>query len=97
MYIYKDDMFCEFDNERISPLPKEPRLATAYVPFQHAKCIYSAEKGICNGTIFPDLVMPYSSPFDGCGNVIADYEEMHCEENCMENNSNECMCEGGSL
>ena len=64
MYIYENDMCCEFvDEGQISVMPEKAKLAHAYVPYQHAKCIYSAKKGLQHGTIFPDLVMPYHSPF----------------------------------
>ena len=35
----------------------------AYVPFQQADRIYSAEQGLSNGTMFPVL----DKPFIGCG------------------------------
>lgn len=73
MCLYNNDMYCECDEEKMDVMPQHPRLATAYVPFQHAKCLYSAEKGLSQGSIFPELVMPYESPFHtGC----------KCESNC---------------
>ncbi len=67
MCLYNNDMYCECDEEKMDVMPQYPRLATAYVPFQHAKCLYSAEKGLSQGSIFPELVMPYESPFhDHC-------------------------------
>ena len=44
----------------ITPLPKEPVVAMAYVPYQNAKKLYSPEQGIRNGTMFPELHKPFS-------------------------------------
>ncbi|MBR5437457.1 MAG: spore coat associated protein CotJA [Clostridia bacterium] len=47
-----------------SPLPRNTVPAMAYVPFQQwPSDIYSAEKGLCQGTLFPCLDLP----FMGCG------------------------------
>ncbi len=46
----------------ISPLPEEPVVAMAYVPFQNPVVIYSAEQGLQRGTLFPCL----DKPFCGC-------------------------------
>ena len=46
----------------ISPLPEEPVVAMAYVPFQNPATIYSAEQGLQRGTLFPCL----DKPFCGC-------------------------------
>lgn len=35
------------------------RLAHAYVPFQCLFCLYKPEKGLMQGTIFPELDRPY--------------------------------------
>ena len=48
----------------ISPLPSDPVEAMAYIPFQNAGEIYNAERGLCNGTMFPCL----DKPFEGCCN-----------------------------
>jgi len=40
-------------------MPEKPMLARAYVPFQKAEYLFSPEKGLMEGTIFPDLVRPY--------------------------------------
>ncbi len=37
------------------------RLAHAYVPFQYLCCLYAPEKGLEQGTIFPELNRPYRS------------------------------------
>lgn len=38
-----------------------PRLAHAYVPFQCLVCLYPPETGLEQGTIFPELALPYGS------------------------------------
>ena len=43
----------------ISPLPENPKVAMAYVPYQNAEKIYSAEQGMCSGTMFPCLDKPF--------------------------------------
>lgn len=40
-------------------LPANPQFAQAYVPYQYFKCIYRAMEGLENGTIFPELDIPY--------------------------------------
>lgn len=35
--------------------------AKAYVPFQCLNCIYPPIKGLCSGTIFPELDRPYGA------------------------------------
>lgn len=37
------------------------RLAHAYVPFQCLCCLYPPEKGLRQGTIFPELDRPYGT------------------------------------
>lgn len=37
------------------------RLAHAYVPFQCLYCLYQPEKGLKQGTIFPELDRPYGA------------------------------------
>ena len=46
----------------IPALPEEPVVAMAYVPFQNPVVIYSAERGLQRGTLFPCL----DKPFCGC-------------------------------
>ncbi len=45
----------------ISPLPENPVVAMAYVPYQQfqARNLYSAEQGFESGTLFPDLDKPF--------------------------------------
>lgn len=42
-----------------SPLPSDPTVAMAYVPFQQWGEIYESSKGLERGTIFPDLDKPF--------------------------------------
>ena len=39
----------------ISPLPDNPVIAMAYVPYQNAQKLYGVEQGISSGTMFPCL------------------------------------------
>lgn len=41
--------------------PSNPKLATAYVPFQQMQYVYTPEKGLKQGTIFPELDRPYGA------------------------------------
>jgi hypothetical protein len=45
----------------ITPLPDDPQVTMAYVPYQidGSEKIYSVEKGICMGTMFPTLNKPF--------------------------------------
>ncbi len=45
----------------ISPLPKDPVVTMAYIPYQVSENVYSAEQGINEGTMFPEL----NKPFEG--------------------------------
>ena len=45
----------------ITPLPSDPVVAMAYVPFQMPENVYTAEQGISIGTMFPEL----NKPFEG--------------------------------
>ncbi len=45
----------------ITPLPEDPALAMAYVPFQIADNFYSAEQGMSVGTMFPELDKPFEA------------------------------------
>ena len=47
----------------IPPLPKNPVVAMAYVPYQQLEAVYGVEQGLMAGTIFPVL----DKPFYGCG------------------------------
>lgn len=43
----------------ITPLPKCMTVAMAYVPYQIADRVYSAEQGLTAGTMFPELNKPF--------------------------------------
>ncbi len=43
----------------VSPLPFNPVVAMAYVPFQQMGEPYSCEKALCSGTIFPCLDLEF--------------------------------------
>ena len=103
MYIYKDEMFCEVEKDEMCAFPKNPQLAHAYVPYQHAKCIYSPCKGLCEGCMFPDLIEPYNG-FEPthCKKEICEYQEpmrenCNCRRNYPANNccstKRNCNCE----
>ncbi|MDD4170574.1 MAG: spore coat associated protein CotJA [Desulfotomaculaceae bacterium] len=44
------------------------QLAHAYVPWQHMGNIFSPAEGLARGTIFPELLSPYSVPKRGESN-----------------------------
>ena len=44
----------------LPPLPLNPALAMAYVPFQQANELYEPEKGLSRGTLFPELDKPFA-------------------------------------
>ncbi len=46
----------------ITKFPEETPIAMAYIPYQinGYENIYSAEKGICTGTMFPELDKPFN-------------------------------------
>jgi hypothetical protein len=43
-----------------SPVQPNLELARAYVPDQPYTRIFSPEEALCQGTLFPDLVRPYT-------------------------------------
>ncbi len=45
----------------ITFMPENPRLASAYVPFQKYENLYSTEKSLERGTIFKDLDIPFET------------------------------------
>lgn len=45
----------------ITPLPENPVVAMAYVPFQISDNVYSAEQGMTVGTMFPELDKPFEA------------------------------------
>lgn len=50
----------------MTPLPKNPVTAIAYVPFQTDTTMYEAQKALCRGTAFPDLDKPFYGGKCGC-------------------------------
>ena len=57
MEIFEDlfnPSFLQNTNERPA-LPKDATVTMAYVPLQEGLETYDAEKGLCKGTIFPQL------------------------------------------
>lgn len=52
----------------ITKFPEKTVVAMAYVPYQISEDleIYSAERGMCAGTMFPDLNKPFE-PCRACG------------------------------
>lgn len=48
---------CEIDG--VHPLPENPVEAMAYIPFQQYETVYSPEKALERGTMFPELDKPF--------------------------------------
>ncbi len=42
-----------------TPLPENPVVAMAYVPYQQQGKMYCPEQGIVSGTLFPELNKPF--------------------------------------
>ncbi|MCI9273184.1 MAG: spore coat associated protein CotJA [Clostridiales bacterium] len=63
----QEDMFKMMSTEYgIPPLPKNPVVAMAYVPYQGTTgTMYNPEQGLNAGTMFPVL----DKPFLGCGGM----------------------------
>ncbi len=55
---YRVDETC-LANGSIPPLPAEPQVAMAYIPFQQLGSVYTAEKALDSGTLFPELDKPF--------------------------------------
>ena len=52
---------CGFDdNDEQDVFPSNPMLAQSYVPIQYMEDTFKPCVGLKNGTIFPELVSPYS-------------------------------------
>ena len=54
-----DDCECGFDEEQ-SVFPEYPMLGQSYVPIQHMDKTFQPNIGLKMGTIYPELVSPYS-------------------------------------
>ncbi len=48
-----------------SPLPDDPVVAMAYVPYQQEGKMYCPDQAIMNGTIFPELNKPFCCGREG--------------------------------
>ena len=58
---YNDGCSCGFDEEyEMSVFPDNPMLAQSYVPWQYMDKTFRPEIGLKMGTIFPELVSPYT-------------------------------------
>jgi hypothetical protein len=59
-YVYSDDeCSCGFDEET-NAFPSNPVFGQSYVPIQYMDTTFTPSVGLENGTIFPELVSPYS-------------------------------------
>lgn len=54
-----DDCCCEDNSSEGSDSLKGMPVGIGYVPWQHWECTYSLEDGLCKGTIFPSLDLPF--------------------------------------
>jgi len=58
---YNENCSCGFDDdEEKDVFPENPMLAQSYVPIQYMEETFKPCVGLNNGTIFPELVSPYS-------------------------------------
>ena len=58
---YNENCSCGFDDDNFSNVfPENPVLAQSYVPIQTMEQTFKPCIGLKNGTIFPELVSPYS-------------------------------------
>ncbi len=57
---YNQNCSCGFDDEESNVFPEYPSLAQSYVPIQTMTETFKPCNGLKNGTIFPELVSPYS-------------------------------------
>ena len=48
-----------------TPLPDDPVVAMAYVPYQQQGKMYCPEQGIVSGTLFPELNKPFCCGKEG--------------------------------
>lgn len=55
---YRMDSTCQCDGG-VTPLPEDPQVAMAYVPFQQLGSVYTAERALDAGTLFPELDKPF--------------------------------------
>ena len=71
---------CGFDmDDNNSVFPSNPMLAQSYVPVQQMNKVFTPEVGLKMGTIFPELVSPYSP-----GQSIRDIEYLKSTNTIVE-------------
>ncbi len=58
-------------------MPKDPKLAFAYVPFQKFENIYCASKALKSGTVFQDLDIPFECYKDNP--IMSPYKSKMCK------------------
>lgn len=51
---------CGFNIDETSVFPSNPMYGQSYVPIQQMKKVFNPETGLKMGTIYPELVSPYS-------------------------------------
>ena len=57
--IYNENCNCGFDDE-YTGFPTDPMYAQSYVPVQQMNEVFKPSVGLKKGTIYPELVSPYS-------------------------------------
>ena len=57
---YNKNCSCGFDDDEMDVFPENPNLAQSYVPIQTMNDTFKPCQGLKCGTIFPELVSPYS-------------------------------------
>lgn len=72
---------CGFDEESSEVFTQNPMYGHAYVPNQTMEEIFNANNGLIHGSIFPELISPYSP----CDSII--------EANYLANNTIESGCD----
>ncbi|MBQ3409374.1 MAG: spore coat associated protein CotJA [Clostridia bacterium] len=55
-----NDCSCGFDVESNSGFPDNPMFGQSYVPIQQMRKVFRPDVGLKMGTIFPELVSPYT-------------------------------------
>lgn len=57
---HNNDFSCGFDMDSNSVFPNDPMYGQSYVPIQTMNKVFNPETGLKMGTIYPELVSPYS-------------------------------------
>lgn len=78
----ENDCSCGFDDYNV--FPENPMYGQSYVPWQVMNDVYKPEVGLCKGTIFPELVSPYSP-----GQSMEEIEYIR-ETNSIKEGCNKC-------